>query len=78
MKYTCFLIIIFIFFSCGISSDYYEYSDDGEINPVYREYMRTFVESISAYAKDKNSNFLIIPQNGNELVTINGEGDGSP
>ena len=66
-----FLVTIFVLFSaCG--------GDDEEIDPVYRQYMREFVEGLSAYAKTKKSSFIIIPQNGQELVTENGEEDGSP
>ncbi len=42
----------------------------------YREEMRKFVQTISAYAKGINPSFLIIPQNGHELLTKNGEPDG--
>jgi len=34
----------------------------------YRQSMRTFVIRISAYAKAKNSDFAVIPQNGQELM----------
>ena len=40
--------------------------------------MRTFVGEISTYAKDANPNFVVIPQNGIELVSVNGEEDGEP
>ncbi|PCE66272.1 hypothetical protein B7P33_02950 [Sediminicola luteus] len=39
----------------------------------YRQYMRDFVIRISEYAKGQNENFVVIPQNGIELVTDNGE-----
>ncbi len=51
-------------------------SDD--IDPVYRNHMRELVQRISFYAKAKDSSFIIIPQNGQELVTENGEEDGQP
>ncbi len=38
--------------------------------------MRSFVIELSRSAKNRNSNFLIIPQNGQELITTNGETDG--
>jgi cysteinyl-tRNA synthetase, unknown class len=41
----------------------------------YRQDMRNFVKKISDYAKSRNPNFVIIPQNGLEI--IRGE-DGSP
>jgi cysteinyl-tRNA synthetase len=49
-----------------------------DINPVYRLHMREFVQGISSYARAKKSSFLIIPQNGQELVTENGEEEGQP
>jgi cysteinyl-tRNA synthetase, unknown class len=44
----------------------------------FRQEMRNFVSEISGYAKASNTDFIIIPQNGQELVTQNGEGDGNP
>ena len=41
-----------------------------------REEMREFVIGISAYARTRNSSFIVIPQNGIELVTTDGEQDG--
>lgn len=45
---------------------------------VYTQEMRDFVIGISEYAKAINPNFYIIPQNGIELVSTNGEEDGTP
>jgi cysteinyl-tRNA synthetase len=44
--------------------------------PDYRREMRDFVESISLYGKNYKSDFIIIPQNGQELISENGEADG--
>jgi len=44
----------------------------------YREEMRKFVQSISTYTKGINTNFIVIPQNGHELLTENGEETGTP
>jgi cysteinyl-tRNA synthetase len=44
-----------------------------EIN--YRQQMRDFVIGISIYSKQKNPDFIIIPQNGQELLTSGGEPD---
>jgi cysteinyl-tRNA synthetase len=52
--------------------------DDSDINPSYRQYMRDFVQNISKYAKGKKAGFIIIPQNGQELVTLDGEASGLP
>ncbi|SFD15734.1 cysteinyl-tRNA synthetase, unknown class [Chitinophaga sp. CF118] len=43
----------------------------------YRAEMRNFVIGISQYAKAQNPQFAIIPQNGIELITTNGEADGT-
>ncbi|UII24756.1 endo alpha-1,4 polygalactosaminidase [Fulvivirga maritima] len=44
----------------------------------YREAMRTFVQGISTYAKSNDSDFIIIPQNGQELATDSGDPNGTP
>ncbi|NIA16379.1 MAG: hypothetical protein GWP08_20150 [Nitrospiraceae bacterium] len=44
----------------------------------YRQDMRDFVQAISAYAKAVDPDFIVIPQNGQELLTLNGESDGTP
>lgn len=51
-------------------------SDDGSINEEYRQKMRQFVIHISQYCKSQNSDFKIIPQNGIELISNNGEANG--
>ena len=45
--------------------------------PDYRQEMRDFVERISAYAKAIDPEFIIIPQNGQELMTQDGSADGA-
>jgi cysteinyl-tRNA synthetase, unknown class len=52
--------------------------EEGELDSVYKQRMREFVQNMSIYAKGKNSSFIIIPQNGQELVTHDGNEDGSP
>ena len=42
----------------------------------YKQVMRNFVISLSEYAKTRQNNFLIIPQNGQELITNTGEATG--
>ncbi|HEY8938489.1 MAG TPA: endo alpha-1,4 polygalactosaminidase [Cyclobacteriaceae bacterium] len=39
--------------------------------------MREFVQAISAYAKAQNSNFVIVPQNGQEILTVTSKPDGA-
>lgn len=43
----------------------------------YRADMRSFVIKISDYAKGRNGNFAVIPQNGLELLTLNGNPNGN-
>jgi len=64
--------IIIIFFSCNDDDEDDNYSSD----TYYKREMRDFVIGISEYAKTSNADFLIIPQNGVELVTSNAEEDG--
>jgi cysteinyl-tRNA synthetase len=54
--------------------------DDGTVpkNVDFRQEMRTFVIGISQYAKEQKPGFLIIPQNGIELVSSDGEANGTP
>jgi cysteinyl-tRNA synthetase len=52
--------------------------DPDLIGVNFREEMRTFVGELSIYAKDVNPDFVVIPQNGIELVSLNGEEDGTP
>ena len=58
------------------STDGNDDNNNGGIN--YRNEMRDFVIGISQYAKNTNPDFAIIPQNGIELVSENGEADGNP
>ncbi len=51
------IILLLIFISCKKNNDI-----------DYREEMRNFVISISRYAKNINPNFIIVPQNGQELI----------
>ncbi len=44
----------------------------------FKQEMRNFVQNISKYAKGINPEFVVIPQNGEQLVSITGEKDGAP
>lgn len=44
----------------------------------YREAMRRFIITVSEAAKAEQPGFLIVPQNGQELLTDTGAGDGEP
>ena len=69
-KYLDFLFyaaIILVVTSC---------SKEDEIDPVYRQRMREFVTAISQYARSYESGFIVIPQNGIEIITDDGESNG--
>lgn len=51
---------------------------DASVNINYKQEMRNFVIGISRYAKTINSKFAVIPQNGIQLVTVDGESTGAP
>ena len=38
------------------------------VSAVYRQRMRDFVQNISQYAKSVNPNFIVIPQNGHDII----------
>jgi len=56
-------------------------SNEGEIQTNggvtdYKQEMRNFVQGISSYSKNIHPGFIIIPQNGQEIVTNNGLANG--
>ena len=72
MKYLLFIAVLLFSWSCN---------NDDETSPVninYRQEMRDFVIGISNYSKTISPGFIVVPQNGIELVTANGESDGTP
>lgn len=44
----------------------------------FRHEMRVFVEEISSFGRSQRPGFIVIPQNGQELLTSTGEADGLP
>ncbi|MGB3947221.1 MAG: endo alpha-1,4 polygalactosaminidase [Bacteroidia bacterium] len=67
--YYIFLLCITTFISC-------KKEHIAEVD--YRSEMRLFVQGISAYTKAIQPNFIIIPQNGHNLLTLNGTPLGIP
>ena len=61
------IIMQLIFIGCGKSDS------ESPDNMDYRQEMRDLVIDLGTYAKSFDSGFLIIPQNGQELFTDNGE-----
>lgn len=59
--------------SCGDDDDD---ENNEDIDLQYKQKMREFVIGISEYSKGINSTFCVIPQNGIELASNNGDEDG--
>lgn len=72
MKIKSFSFLVIIIFSTTIGC-----AQDGD-KIDYKQEMRNFVQEISEYAKTQKSGFIIIPQNGVQLVSDNGKWDGNP
>jgi cysteinyl-tRNA synthetase, unknown class len=66
------LVVVFVLIGNFISCK----PDDNPAETIYRQQMRNFVIRLSEYAKLRHPGFLIIPQNGQELITLNGESNG--
>jgi len=64
------------------SSAALECGGDSNLGPSgardYRQEMRDLVQRISAYAGELRTGFVVIPQNGQELLTTNGKESGTP
>lgn len=69
MKLPIIVMIVFIVSSTLFQGCIYQRN--------YRQEMRDFVQNISAYAREFNPDFIVIPQNGIELITETGESNGS-
>ncbi|MFD2909094.1 endo alpha-1,4 polygalactosaminidase [Flavobacterium ardleyense] len=70
---TYILLLLIICSSCSKDED-----DSSGNETEFKANMREFVIGISTYAKAINPNFNIIPQNGIELVSIDGENSSQP
>ena len=67
--------ITFLLLSCFLFAGPFSLAAD---ETGYKQRMRDFVQSISRYAKDRAPGFIVIPQNGHELMRENGETEGKP
>lgn len=73
MKFLFLLLANLFLLSCGKKDDDLTVSES-----AYKQRMRELVMGISRYAKSISPGFLIIPQNGIELVSSNAEESGPP
>ncbi len=69
-------IATIVFISCGGDDNDDNENQSSDMN--YKQEMRDFVNSISAYARTANPDFIIVPQNGQELVSDDGTDEGAP
>lgn len=72
MRFNAIIILVIVILS-SCNKD-----DDPEDGIDYKQEMRDFVIGISQYSKSVKPGFIVIPQNGIELVTENGEKTGKP
>ncbi len=69
-----FMLLLPVFFvSCGDDEE-----DENGNSKEYKKLMREFVQNISEYAKNIDPDFIVIPQNGHELMREEGEETGDP
>ncbi|NQV37239.1 MAG: endo alpha-1,4 polygalactosaminidase [Candidatus Marinimicrobia bacterium] len=64
--YKWVIILLFLVISCDNRTG--PVDDDGNVDN--RQEMRWFVEGLSSYAKSINQDFIIVPQNGHELLVL--------
>src|SRR5688572_4789127 len=72
-----FLCLSIAILSCQKKADDEQEENNGTNDINYRHEMRQLVINLSSYAKAFDNNFVVIPQNGQELATMNGEPDGT-
>ncbi|MHB8877071.1 MAG: endo alpha-1,4 polygalactosaminidase [Myxococcaceae bacterium] len=53
-------------------------ADGGTADARFRVRMRQFVQSVSTQARLRSTSFIVIPQNGTELATLDGNPSGTP
>ncbi|MBB6126663.1 endo alpha-1,4 polygalactosaminidase [Mucilaginibacter lappiensis] len=81
MKKTFFFLLVTVFCACKKNDQEVNIKNEKlSVNAAidYRQEMRNFVIGISKYAKAINIKFAVIPQNGIQLVTTDGEHSGAP
>ncbi|RLD58919.1 MAG: hypothetical protein DRJ05_07210 [Bacteroidetes bacterium] len=78
-KFQLLLLVAIFGFTLLYSCSGNDVETDPPDSPIdYKQQMRDFVQGISSWSKDIDPDFYIIPQNGVELVSVNGESAGNP
>ena len=77
MKFAVITLFALLAVSCSNNDDSTA-NNGNESGRDFKQDMRDYVIGISQTAKAVNPDFAVIPQNGIELVTANGEEDGTP
>ncbi|OQC42735.1 MAG: hypothetical protein BWX66_00370 [Deltaproteobacteria bacterium ADurb.Bin058] len=71
------MVLVLLTACVGVGCVKGEGGSEGVEDIDFRQEMRQFVIEISQYAKQHHAGFVVIPQNGAELVTLDGESDGA-
>lgn len=73
------LIILITFLHTSCSKENAPFTSTVPGSPLdYKQEMREFIQGISQYAKKRKTNFIVIPQNGVEIISATGEDTNSP
>ncbi len=72
ITYILFALIFLIFTACT------ENETPGPLTRNYKQEMKSFVQDLSTWSKAINPSFVIIPQNGHELITKDGRPQSDP
>jgi len=72
------IFLLSFFFRCGDSSTGDSNDSGTGKDTQYKQEMRLFVQGISSSAKANHPGFIVIPQNGHEFLTVNGDETGAP
>ena len=69
---SVFFILLYVFSGCNETEENNITTDRN-----FRQEMRSFVIGIASYARQSDSDFIVIPQNGHDIITLNGDPDGT-
>ena len=71
-------ITLTLIWGCGNDDNIAGSDDTSPDGENYKQQMRDFVAGLSSYARGIDADFIVIPQNGHELITTDGSETGSP